>query len=38
VIFFVMVFVPYPQKTMHDIFVAKPCHKFHSSESQQKNS
>ena len=29
VIFVVVVFVKFPQKTMHDVFMRKPCHKLH---------
>jgi len=28
-VFLVMVFVPRPQKPMHDVFVRKPSHEFH---------
>src|SRR5690606_36613560 len=36
-IFFVMVFMQVPQKTMHYIFMRKPSHKFHDGKSAEKN-
>src|SRR5690606_8732822 len=37
VVFVVMVFVQFPQKTVHNVFVGKPRHKFHNAESGDEN-
>jgi hypothetical protein len=37
VVFFVMVFMKAPQKTMHHIFMRKPSHKLHKAECGQEN-
>jgi len=37
VVFFMMVGMQVPQKTVHDKFVAEPCHEFHKQERQEKN-
>jgi hypothetical protein len=35
--FLMMIFMEFPQKTMHDVFVTKPSHKFHHAKSNNKN-
>ena len=37
VVFMVMIFVKFPQKTVHNVFMGKPRHKFHNAESGYEN-
>jgi hypothetical protein len=37
VIFLVMVGVQVPQKSVHDVFMTKPRHKFHDAKSRDEN-
>jgi hypothetical protein len=36
-VFFVVIFMQHPQKTVHDVFVTKPGYAFHKNKSGQKN-
>jgi hypothetical protein len=34
VIFHVVIFMKHPKKSMHDVFMGKPCHKLHRAEGR----
>ena len=36
-VFFVVISVKIPQETVHNVFVAKPSHKFHNAKRDDKN-